>query len=224
MWVIAVTDPGGERHHNLSWFMIDANLPGITVQPQYLLSVHGEGSADAGHKNTVYFENVRVPAVGRVGEENAGWQVATTHLEIEHGASGSVRQDPIWGQLLESCRRTSRNGKRLIDDPATRIRLAGIYSQLESVRLLAVRNFWMSYAGVKQSYEGSQVSYYRRTVGLWLTKEIHDILGPAALTDDPKWGAMGGFAESHQRSAIVAMHPGGTADIQRVIMARRLGL
>ena len=222
MWVIAVTDPGGERHHNLSWFMIDANLPGITVQPQYLLSVHGEGSADAGHKNTVYFENVRVPAVGRVGEENAGWQVATTHLEIEHGASGSVRQDPIWGQLLESCRRTSRNGKRLIDDPATRIRLAGIYSQLESVRLLAVRNFWMSYAGVKQSYEGSQVSYYRRTVGLWLTKEIHDILGPAALTDDPKWGAMGGFAESHQRSAIVAMHPGGTADIQRVIMARRL--
>ena len=79
----------------------------------------------------------------------------------------------------------------------------------------------MSYAGVKQSYEGPQVSYYRRIVGLWLTKEIHDIVGPAALTDDPQWGAMDGFAESHQRSAIVAMHPGGTTDIQRVIMARR---
>ena len=37
IWVIAVTDPGGKRHHNLSWFMIDSNLPGITIQPQYLL-------------------------------------------------------------------------------------------------------------------------------------------------------------------------------------------
>ena len=35
---------------------------------------------------------------------------------------------------------------------------------------------------------------------------------------------MDGFAEAQQRSAIVAMHPGGTTDIQRVIMARRLGI
>ena len=224
MWVIAVTDPGGKRHQNLSWFMIDASLPGITIQPQYLLSVHGEGSADAGHKNTVYFENARVPAIARVGEENSGWQVATTHLEIEHGASGSLRQDPIWNQLLEYCRQTRRDGQRLIDDPATRIKLARIYSELESVRLLSVRNFWMSYARVKQSYEGPQVSYYRRIVGLGLTKEILDIVGPAGLTDDSRWGAMDGFAESHQRSAIVAMHPGGTTDVQRVIIARRLGI
>src|SRR5712692_1423718 len=33
MWTIAVTDPNGERHKNVSWFMIDASLPGITVQP-----------------------------------------------------------------------------------------------------------------------------------------------------------------------------------------------
>ena len=113
--------------------------------------MHGEGSADAGHKNTVFFENARVPAIARVGEENSGWQVATTHLEIEHGASGSLRQDPIWNQLLEYRRQTRRDGQRLIDDPAVRIKLARIYSELESVRLLSVRNFWMSYARVKQS-------------------------------------------------------------------------
>jgi alkylation response protein AidB-like acyl-CoA dehydrogenase len=224
MWMIAVTDPDGKRHHNLSWFMADASLPGITIQPQYLLSVHGEGSADAGHKNTVFFENVRVPAITRVGAENAGWEVATTHLEVEHGATGSMRQDPIWNQLLEYCRTTRRGGQRLIDDPAIRIKLARVYSELESVRLLSVRNFWMSYTHVKQSYEGPQVSYYRRIIGLGLTKQIQDIVGLAALTNDPQWGAMDGFAEAHQRSAIVAMHPGGTTDIQRVIMARRLGI
>ena len=53
------------------------------------------------------------------------------------------------GHLLPH-RRMRRNGQRLIDDPATRIRLAKIYSQLDPVRILPVRNFWMSYAGVKQ--------------------------------------------------------------------------
>ena len=33
-----------------------------------------------------------------------------------------------------------------------------------------------------------------------------------------------GHLEVFQRSSIVAPHPGGTADIQKVIMARRLGI
>ena len=49
-------------------------------------------------------------------------------------------------------------------------------------------------------------------------------LGPCALTDDPRWGALGGMVENHQRSSIVALHPAGTADIQKVIMARRIGI
>src|SRR5689334_19561861 len=35
-WTIAVTDRNGKRHENLSWFMIDATLPGITTQPLYM--------------------------------------------------------------------------------------------------------------------------------------------------------------------------------------------
>jgi len=43
IWMIACTRPGGPRHENLSWFMIDANLPGITVQPMELMGTGGEG-------------------------------------------------------------------------------------------------------------------------------------------------------------------------------------
>ena len=62
IWMIACTDPNGARHQNLSWFMIDANLPGITVQPMELMGTGGEGGTDSGVKNTVYFDDVRVPA------------------------------------------------------------------------------------------------------------------------------------------------------------------
>lgn len=225
LWVIAVTDPGGKRHHNVSWFMIDADLPGITIQPQYMLSVHGEGDADDfGHKNTVYFDNVRIPADALVGGENNGWKVASTHLEVEHSGSGNIRPDPIWNKLLAYCQTTFRDGRRMIDDPDIQSQLSEIYIRLETVRLLATRNFWMVYSGESRSYEGPQSSYVRKTTGLWLTKAIMDLVGPAALTSDPIRGALDGFAESQHRAGIVGMHPGGTTDIQRVIMARRLGI
>jgi len=224
-WTIAVTDPGGKRHQNVSWFMIDASLPGITTQPLYMLSAQSEGETDEhGHKNIIYFDNVRVPADCLVGGENNGWKVASTHLEVEHSGQGNIRTNPVWIALLAHCRTQHRDGRPLIEDPDVRGKLAEIYSRLEAVRLLSTRNFWMVYAGEKRSYHGSQVSYLRKTTNLWLTKAILDLLGPEALTNDPVLGAVGGIAEAQQRRGIVEQHPGGTTDIQRVVIARRLGV
>ncbi|MEV0184229.1 acyl-CoA dehydrogenase family protein [Streptomyces sp. NPDC050625] len=225
LWVLANTDPGGERHKNLSWFMVDANSPGITMQPQWMLSPGAEGDTDPyGHKNTIYFEDVRVPAFSLIGGENNGWKVASTHLEAEHSGAGNIRPNKVWGHLLRYCRTTERDGRPLIEDAEVQERLAEIYSRLEVVRLLQTRNFYKLYANEHRTYEGSQVSYVRKTTDLWLTKAVHDLLGFDALTDDPVHGALDGIAEYEQRAGIVGMHPGGTTDIQRVIMARRLGL
>ena len=82
----------------------------------------------------------------------------------------------------------------------------------------------MRHSKARITYEGPQSSYYRKTSGLRMAGAILDILGPSALTFDPVLGAADGHIEAHQRSAIVALHPGGTADIQKVIMARRIGI
>jgi alkylation response protein AidB-like acyl-CoA dehydrogenase len=73
IWLIACTDPKGKRHENLSWFMIDAKLPGISMQPMELMGTGGEGGTDSGVKQTVFFDDVRVPAFSLVGGENKGW-------------------------------------------------------------------------------------------------------------------------------------------------------
>ena len=50
-------------------------------------------------------------------------------------------------------------------------------------------------------------------------------MGPQALVEAPsEWAVAEGHVEAHQRAAIVDQHPGGTAEIQRVIIARRLGI
>ena len=73
------------------------------------------------------------------------------------------------------------------------------------------------------SYEGSQSSYRGKLAGLDVAEWQQDLLGPASLVSggaiDPE-----GTIEHHHRAAITALHPGGTADIQKVIIARRLGV
>jgi alkylation response protein AidB-like acyl-CoA dehydrogenase len=218
-WMIARTDPDGQRHHNLSWFMVDATLPGITITPLPVLADVAEG-----HKNSVFFDDVRVPAECLVGGENNGWTVANTHLELEHGAAGSLSGDPIFSRLLDYARITNRDGRRLIDSQDVQDGLAEIYLRLETVRLLGVRNFWRSRAKQAVHYNGPQTMYLRKVTGLWLTKAILDLFGPAVLTQDRVWGAAEGELEKQQRDGIVDIVPGATIDIQRVIIARGLGI
>ncbi len=223
MWTLAVTDPNGERHKNLSWFMVDARLPGITVQPMDLLGA-GESSARSGQKNTIFFEDVRVPASCLVGGENNGWRVASTHLELEHGGGGHIGRNRFWHSLLDYCRTTQRDGRPLVEDPDVRDTLADIYIRSQVGRLFGLRNFWLTYARQPRSYEGPQLSLYMKQAGLWMTQQILQVVGPAALTTDPVWGSEEGFLDAQQRNGIVLMHPGGTADIQKVSMARRIGI
>lgn len=218
-WMIVCTDRAGRRHENLSWFMVDAASPGVTVQALPVLADVAEG-----HKNTVFFDNVRVPADRLVGGENKGWRAASTHLELEHGVLGGLVRDSLVDELVQYCRTHERNGRPMIDDPDVRDGLTEIFIRLEIVRLLNTRNFWRNCADQKVAYNGPQVMYLWKITGLWLTKAMLDLLGPAALTDDDTWGALAGRAESQQRSGIVDIVPGGTIDVQRVLIARALGV
>ena len=224
MWTLTVTDTEAKRHENLGWFMIDATLPGITVQPMDLLISGGESGAGSGVKNTVYFDNVRVPAFNLIGGHNQGWKVATTHLELEHGTGGRISRNVVVDKLFEYCRDNNRRGEPISKDPDAREKLIDVYIEQEIVRLLQLRNYWMRHSGVTTTYEGPQASYLRKTLGLKMSRHILDILGPAALTFDPELGASEGHMEAHSRAGIIAIHPGGTTDIQKVIMSRRIGI
>ena len=223
-WMICVTDPEGERHKNVSWLIVPMDLPGISVQPMDLLATSGEGGGGTGKKNSVYFDNVRVPAFNLVGGENNGWEVATTHLELEHGGGGTVRRNTLVDRFIQYCKETNRNGAPLSSDPDVRQRLVDIYIKAEVSRLFGLRNFYLAHANKPRSYEGPQSSYFDKMSGLDISEKMLDILGPYALVKDEKWSALKGSIEMYQRTAIVDLHPAGTADIQKVIISRRIGI
>jgi len=222
-WTIVVTDPDGDRHKNLSWLMIPMDLPGITVTPLNLLTAGGEGGSGCGHKNTIFFDDVRVPAENLVGGENNGWKVATTHLEVEHGGAGRLGDRRVIQEFIDYAK-SEQDGYSLLESEEAREALVDLYIESEVTRLFGIRNYWMSQTGQPRSYEGSQFSLRRKLSGLDIAEKMLEIAGPYALTNDTTYGPMNGALELYGREAITALHPGATTDIQRVIMSRRIGI
>jgi 3-oxocholest-4-en-26-oyl-CoA dehydrogenase alpha subunit len=218
LWTLVRTGDAAARHQNLSWFMIDADAPGITITPMRLI-----GGTD---KNSVHFDNVEVPALNLVGGENQGWTVATTHLELEHG----LRIDNLIGQRLERYWEALlvQWQKRLASSPVppspvARDLLVQAYVRKEVVRLLGVRNFWLSSGAEELTYEGPQAYFMEKTTTQWLAQAMIDLLGTGAVVDADGSQASALIA-SAQAGSIYEMHGGGTAEIQKMIIARRLGL
>ena len=203
--------------------MIPMNLPGITVTPIDLLATGGEGGSGSGVKNAIFFDNVRVPADHLIGGENNGWKVATTHLEVEHGGMGRLADRRVIYDFMALCRERT-DGHAIVDDADARAELVDLYIEAEITRLFALRNHWLSHMSQPRSYEGAQYSLRRKLSGLDIAEKMLRIAGPCVLTRDKRWGPLKGAIEYFQRDAITALHPGATTDIQRVIIARRIGI
>src|SRR5712692_4350315 len=75
VWLAVRTDPNVKKHKGISLFVIPMSTEGIKVVP-----IHVMGESDINH---VFYEDVRVPASMRVGEENAGWGLITNQLNHE---------------------------------------------------------------------------------------------------------------------------------------------
>lgn len=127
-------------------------------------------------------------------------------------------------RLIQHVASARVGGRTLRDDPDVQDLLADTFIHAEINRLLGMRNYWMSRAQQPISYEGPQSSFIRKMSGLSISENILKILGPYALTFDDKLDASNGHFEADQRSGICALHPGATEDVQRVIMARRIGI
>jgi alkylation response protein AidB-like acyl-CoA dehydrogenase len=218
LWTIARSGPAQDRHRNLSWFMIDARSAGVSVVPQRIV-----GGMD---KNTIFFDEVRVPADNLVGGENRGWEVANTHLDHEHGLRSDRmlgrRLGEVWDSALQAVRKLSDgDGRPDLDEHALDV-LAEVYIRKEIVRLLGLRNYWLTIGNRARTYEGSQGYYLEKKTSQWMAKALVDTFGQLALVDPA--GGLGSQVVDQQAHGVLSMHGGGTGEIQKLLIARHLGL
>ena len=83
MFCLVRTRTEGKPQQGITFVLLEMNTPGITVDP--IITLAGEHEV-----NQVFFETVRVPKSGRLGEENDGWSVAKYLLVFERSGGSSA--------------------------------------------------------------------------------------------------------------------------------------
>jgi alkylation response protein AidB-like acyl-CoA dehydrogenase len=128
--LLARTDGEAPKRQGITYFLIGMHDAGVEVRPLR----HITGEIDF---NEVFLDGARVPDSRRVGEVNAGWQVANATLSGERqmvSGSGSGGVDRIGGggaeRLIHLARRTSAAGRPGgWDDPLVRQKLMQVLSE-----------------------------------------------------------------------------------------------
>lgn len=130
MFCLVRTSTEGKPQTGISFLLIDMSTPGIKVRP--ITSIDG-----LHHLNQVFFDDVKVPAENRIGEENKGWDYAKFLLEVERFGSAPI--GALKGKLAQIRRIADDPQQRAIDDPAFRHRLAELEVEVLALEALALR-------------------------------------------------------------------------------------
>ena len=213
-----VTDQDAPRHRNLGYFMAPFPADGLTQERMDLLS--------GDDQSVFFFDNVRVPGDHLIGGDHQGWQVTQTTLEVEHGGRGQAYpQDEALDNLIEYVKTAPSNGGVVGDDPLIQQEAASAYIDSHVHGLMSLRNYGMYQSRQEMTYHGSQTSMFGKLYKIKNADRARDIMGMYSLcgTDEPR-APFGGEPEVYQRGSLVGAHPAGTVEIQKVIIARRIGI
>lgn len=219
MFCLVRTTAGGKPQAGITFLLLDMQTPGIKVRP--IITLAGEHEV-----NEVFFENVRVPVSGRLGEENQGWTVAKYLLEFERGGGSS----PGLKVMLERLRKAAREAG-LLDEASFRRRLMEAEIAVQAIEVSEQRIL----AELSSGKNPGPASSMLKTQGGEAMQRIDELLlevaGLYAAPDQPAAREAGSNIPPIGPEAVLTAMPrylnnraasiyGGSNEIQRDIIAR----
>ncbi len=220
IFMLARTDPDAPKHKGISFLLTPMSAPGISTRP--LINLAGQHGF-----NEVFFEDVRVPVNGLVGEENRGWYVGAALLDFERsgiGSSAAVRRnlDDLLGYVRESAGNDGAARQTTV-----RHRLAELVIETDVGRYLSYRVASMQARGEVPNYEASVAKSYLSELSQRVAGAGVNIMGLAGqvLPESQKWAKLQGRLTLQYMVTLGQTIAGGTTEIQKGIIATRgLGL
>jgi alkylation response protein AidB-like acyl-CoA dehydrogenase len=218
MFMLARTDPEAPKHRGISFFLLDFNSPGITVQP--LVQMAGTAGF-----NQVYFDNVRVPAKNVVGEVNRGWYVGTTTLDFERSGIGSaVGTRKTVESLIDYAKANAGTNRSTLDrNPLARYELIDRYIEAHVAKMLSYRIVDMQNRGMIPNHEASMAKLFSTELSQRIARTSMKMIGLYGLDYErgsPSAPSNADYSHSYLQSVGQTI-AGGTSEIQRNIIAQR---
>ena len=212
VWLAVRTNTEAKKHRGISVLIVPTTSEGFSWTPVHTMA--GVGTS------ATYYQDVRVPASTRVGEENAGWKLVTNQLNHERVALVSAQ--PIFlalNQVREWAQNTKDvHGNRLIDSEWVQLNLARVLAKAEYLKLI---NWELASAksGTLNPADASAAKVFGTELATEAYRLLMEILGPSAtLRQDSHGALLRGRVERMHRSALILTFGGGTNEIQRDII------
>lgn len=228
-WMLVKTSTTESRHKSLSLFLVDLRSPGVEIRPVPDIR---EMAGDVYEcTSQIFLENVRVPGMNLIGDENRGWYVNAALMDFERsGIEAVVINEQIIEDLCEYLRELKKEA-----GPSARMtilthKLVQLKIESDISRLLSYRIAWMQSNGEIPTFQTSMAKVFKTE----LTKRVANVgmeifglygrLGPGSRKTelaDVKWDDLQHTISSLFLSSPIGTIAQGTSEIHRNIMAQR---
>jgi alkylation response protein AidB-like acyl-CoA dehydrogenase len=215
--LITRTDPAVPKHKGLTMFFIDMKDPAVEVRP--IKQANGMQEF-----NEVFFTDLRIPDLQRLGAVGDGWNVSLTTLMNERMTIGA-RLATGFNELFEFCCNLMTDDGLAIDDRATRSKLASWAVKNSGLKYTSMRAISALSKGERPGPENSIGKLVSGAMLQDIATYAMDLQGASGLLNDPATAEVAGQFQAMLLSSPSVRIAGGTDEILRNIIAERvLGL
>jgi alkylation response protein AidB-like acyl-CoA dehydrogenase len=212
------SSPDRPRHKGISMLIVDMRSPGVEVRPMTQITGHAEFCE-------LFLDEVVVPKENLLSERGDGWKIAMYTLGHERGTAALPRQVKLrtWlDRLVRTAAERELDGQALLDDPHAQVALARAMIGIEVLRYHAYRTVGEFLSGGAVGPDSSSVKLLMAEAEQRLGMTAIELLGPALQHADPEQHADDEFWQETYLYSRAASVYGGTAQIQRNIIADRI--
>lgn len=213
--VIVYTNiPRGENNRGgITPFIVEKGTPGFSVGSiEHHMGIRGSSTAE------LVFEDCRVPAGNRLGEEGSGFATAMKTLDtgrIGLGAGCVGIGQRCLDMSIDFARQRVQFGQPIIKTQAIQFKLAEMATEIYAARQMVYHAAWLSDSGKKITKESAMVKLFCSQMAnrcAYQAVQVHGGMG--YMTDYP--------VERFFRDARVTEIYEGTSEIQKLVIAMQL--
>jgi len=213
LYSVFATLDRGSRHEGISAFVMPSDLPGIT--PGKKEDKMGQRASDT---RVIHFDNVRVPAAQRLGQEGEGFKIAMQTLDRTRPSIGALAIGIAQRGLDESAAYAKERkafGFPIAGFQAIQFILADMAKDIEAARLLTYQSAWMIDQGLRASKHSSFAKCFSTDIAMRVATDAVQVFGGNGYTKEYP-------VEKLMRDAKLMQIYEGTNQIQRLVIAREL--